>query len=167
MPKAESEVLISGPELVKFWQEVMQINPTQGLFALLWLIGEQIKLAETLPLTESKMTPDRLQGVGKLVSSGELSSTSTKRLLVGLYTAPTIDPFELAKQQHLIQVSDTAELEKVIQTVIAENPQALADYRAGNERALGALVGAAMKATKGQGNPQVLTKLIEERLADG
>jgi aspartyl-tRNA(Asn)/glutamyl-tRNA(Gln) amidotransferase subunit B len=64
----------------------------------------------------------------------------------------------------LIQQSDTGELEKVVDAVITANPAAAADYQAGNQRAMGALVGAAMKETKGQGNPQLITDLIKQKL---
>jgi aspartyl-tRNA(Asn)/glutamyl-tRNA(Gln) amidotransferase subunit B len=64
----------------------------------------------------------------------------------------------------LLQESDEGALAKIVDAVLAEQAQAAADYRAGNQRALGALVGAAMKATQGKGNPPLITKLLKDRL---
>ena len=63
-----------------------------------------------------------------------------------------------------MQESNEDELGKVVDEVIAANAQAVADYKAGNMRAFGALVGQAMKATQGKGNPPLINKLLHDRL---
>jgi len=98
-----------------------------------------------------------------LSSAGQLSSTNAKRLLEELWKHDA-EPEELAEKLGLIQQSDAGELEKVVDAVIAANPAAVADFQSGNQRAMGALVGAAMKETKGQGNPQLITQLIRQKL---
>lgn len=164
LPEAEAEVLVSEPDLAKFWQAAVQIDPSQARFALNWLIVDQVKLAESKGrLTDSAVTPATLAQVGKLAADGSLSSTNAKKLLEELWKREA-DPAELAETLGLVQKSDAGELEKVVEAVIAANPAAAADYRAGNQRAMGALVGAAMKETKGQGNPQLITQLIRRKL---
>ena len=160
MPQREAEVLLKEPYPARFWLECHGLNPKQARFSLNWLIG-----AMTIGLAESKITPGRLVDVGEMVAAGKLSSTNAKALLDQLWNDET-DPAELAEKLGLVQQSDSGELAKVVETVMVENGQAVEDLRGGNTRAMGALVGAAMKATKGQGNPQMITELIKARLGE-
>ena len=166
LPAKESEVLVAEPELALFWDKVVTIDDTQARYALNWLIGEQVKLAESKAeaLSASHITPEVLVKVGQMVAAGDLSSTNAKRLLEELWSA-TSDPSETATKLGLIQQSDAGELGDIVDAVIAQQAVAVADFKAGNQRAFGALVGAAMKATKGQGNPQLITKLLRDRLS--
>ena len=165
MPPRESEVLISEPGLALFWHRTHELAADQGRFYLNWLVGDQVRLAAatSTALGASALTPEALAEVGGLVQTGKLSSTNAKQLLEQLWTRAE-PPEALAKKLGLIQQSDAGELTKVVDEVLAANPQAVAAIAGGNMRALGALVGAAMKATKGQGNPQLITKLVRERL---
>jgi len=165
MPPRESEVLISEPELALFWHHASALAPEQARFYLNWLVGDQVRLATATStlLSASALTPAALAEVGGLVQTGKLSSTNAKQLLEQLWTKAE-PPEALAVQLGLIQQSDAGELAKVVDEVLAANAEAVAAIAGGNLRALGALVGAAMKATKGQGNPQLITKLVRERL---
>ncbi|HEY6736514.1 MAG TPA: Asp-tRNA(Asn)/Glu-tRNA(Gln) amidotransferase subunit GatB [Candidatus Saccharimonadia bacterium] len=167
LPVNEAEVLVSDPDAALVWHEVVSQAPEQARFALNWLNVERPKLAEVkgLTLPESSVTPAVLAKVGQMTSAGELSSTNSKALLEHFYARDiTADPAAVAKSKGLLQESNTDELAKVVEAVIAANPQAAADYQAGNARAFGALVGAAMKATQGKGNPPLITKLLKDRL---
>lgn len=73
-------------------------------------------------------------------------------------------PEEIISAKGLSQISDTAELEKIIDKVLAENPASVADYQAGKEKAIGFLVGQVMKATKGAANPQSVNEILREKL---
>ena len=75
-------------------------------------------------------------------------------------------PEDIVKSQGLVQISDTGALEGLVAQVISENPQAVADFKAGKKKAVGALVGQVMKATKGQANPQVVNGLLSKKLAE-
>ena len=165
MPVREREVLISEPELAHFWHRTHELAPDQGRFYLNWLVGDQVRLAaaKASTLGDSALTPEALAVVGKLIQAGKLSSTNAKVLLEQLWTQ--VEPAEeLAEKLGLVQQSDASELTKVVEDVLAANPDAVAALTGGNMRAMGALVGAAMKATNGQGNPQLITKLVRKRL---
>ena len=74
------------------------------------------------------------------------------------------EPEEIVKEKGLMQISDEGAIKEVVDRVVAANPQSIADYKAGKDRALGFLVGQAMKETKGKANPQLLNKLFLEEL---
>ncbi|HEY2004420.1 MAG TPA: Asp-tRNA(Asn)/Glu-tRNA(Gln) amidotransferase subunit GatB [Candidatus Saccharimonadia bacterium] len=159
----EAEVLVNEPDLASLWYSAHQLEPGHARFVFNWLTGPEIKQRETAEV-ESKHTASILNTVAKMAASGQLSSTNARELLTHLRHREA-DPHELARDMNLIQESDEDELGKVVDAVIAANPQAVADYRAGNQRAFGALVGASMKATVGKGNPPLINKLLKERLA--
>ena len=73
-------------------------------------------------------------------------------------------PQVLVKKLGLEQVSDAGELGKLVDEVIAANPQSIADFRAGKKKALGFLVGQIMKATQGKANPGMVNKMLMEKL---
>jgi aspartyl-tRNA(Asn)/glutamyl-tRNA(Gln) amidotransferase subunit B len=160
-PKSAS-VLVNEPDLAALWYAAHQLDPQHSRFVFTWLTGPEIKLRETAEV-ESSHTPEILNTVGAMVASGQLSSTNARELLTHLRRHEA-DPHELAREMNLIQESNEGELAKVVDEVLAANPQAVADYKSGNARAFGALVGASMKATKGKGNPPLINKLLKERL---
>ncbi|MHB1162264.1 MAG: Asp-tRNA(Asn)/Glu-tRNA(Gln) amidotransferase subunit GatB, partial [Chloroflexota bacterium] len=71
---------------------------------------------------------------------------------------------EIVKEKGLTQISDTSHLELVVDDVIKNNPQAVADFKAGKGAAVGFLVGQVMKLTRGQANPGVVNKLLKDKL---
>ncbi len=169
MPAAESEVLVADPVAALWWHDARRITPENARFVLNWLIGDRVKLEEstgqTLRDVGTRFDAAELDEVATLVRQGKLSSTNAKALLAHMWQHNGIDPEGQAKKLNLLQESNEAELAKIVDEVIAENEQAVADYKGGNERALGALVGQAMKKTQGKGNPPIINKLLRDRLS--
>jgi aspartyl-tRNA(Asn)/glutamyl-tRNA(Gln) amidotransferase subunit B len=165
LPVAESEGLVADPDAAIFWHHAVSLDPTQARFAFTWLIGDRIKLADNTQtdLTSSLLDPAALVRTGQLVSEGQLSSSNAKVLLASLW-AGAADPLVRATELNLLQQSNITELSKVVDEVLAANTQAAADYRAGNTRAFGALVGQVMKATAGKGNPPLINQILKDRL---
>ncbi len=165
LPLAETEALVADPDAAIFWHHALSLDPQLARFAFNWLIGDRVKLADTTgtDITSSTLDPATLVHVGKMVAGGKLSSTGAKALLADLWQVAA-DPLKRATELGLIQESNADELGVVVDEVIAANAQAVADYKAGNARAFGALVGQAMKATKGKGNPPLINQLLKDRL---
>jgi aspartyl-tRNA(Asn)/glutamyl-tRNA(Gln) amidotransferase subunit B len=92
-----------------------------------------------------------------------LSSTAAKKVAEELFASPR-DPEIIAKEKGLVQISDDGVLARIAADIIAQNPQSVHDYKAGKEKALGFLMGQAMRASRGQGNPQIFNRLIKEQL---
>ncbi|MPM67678.1 Aspartyl/glutamyl-tRNA(Asn/Gln) amidotransferase subunit B [bioreactor metagenome] len=74
------------------------------------------------------------------------------------------DAEAIVKEKGMVQISDASEITGIIDKVIADNPQSVADFKAGKEKAIGFLVGQIMKQTKGRANPEMVNKLLRERL---
>lgn len=73
-------------------------------------------------------------------------------------------PSKIIEEKGWVQISDENAIKEVVEKVLSANPQSISDYKAGKDKALGFLVGQAMKETKGKANPQLLNKLFLEEL---
>ena len=103
------------------------------------------------------------QQLSQLVDSSQISSTNAKSV-IGVLVEHGGDPLVVAKERDLLQVSDEAEIEKIVAEVIANNPQAAEDIKSGEMKAIGFLVGQIMKESKGKANPGLAQKLIKKQL---
>ena len=130
-----------------------------------WLLSDVSRI-----LNEKELEPDsipftagELAKLVELIDKGTISSAIGKKVVEELFENPK-DPEEIIKEKGWIQISDEGAIKEVVQKVLANNPQSIADYKAGKDRALGFLVGQAMKETKGKANPQMLNKMFLEEL---
>ena len=98
-----------------------------------------------------------------LIDKGTISSSIAKKVLDELFENPR-SPEQIIKEKGWIQISDEGAIKEVVQKILEANPNSIADYKAGKDRALGYLVGQAMKETKGKANPQMLNKMFLEEL---
>ena len=121
-------------------------------------------------LNEKEEEPDEIPFTGedlgelvKLIDDGKISSAIAKKVLEEMFENPK-KPSKIVEEKGWIQISDEGEIKKIVLEILENNPQSIADYKAGKDRALGYLVGQAMKATKGKANPQLLNKLFLEEL---
>ena len=74
-------------------------------------------------------------------------------------------PAEIIEEKGLAQIQDSSEIEVIVNEVLSNNQQSIEDYKAGKDRALGFLVGQVMKASRGKANPQIVNKLIREKIS--
>ena len=130
-----------------------------------WIISDISRI-----LNETEMEPIAIpfdaNQLGKLVvliDKGTISSSIGKKVLVELFENPR-DPEDIIKEKGWIQISDEGAIKEVVMKILEANPQSIADYKAGKDKALGFLVGQAMKETKGKANPQMLNKMFLEEL---
>lgn len=130
-----------------------------------WIISDFSRI-----LNETEMEPIQIpfdaKQLGKLVvliDKGTISSSIGKKVLVELFENPR-DPEDIIKEKGWIQISDEGAIKEVVLKILENNPQSIADYKGGKDKALGFLVGQAMKETKGKANPQMLNKMFLEEL---
>ena len=94
-----------------------------------------------------------------LIDKGTISTSIGKKVLTELFENPR-DPEDIIKEKGWIQISDEGAIKEVVSRILEANPQSIADYKAGKDRALGFLVGQAMKETKGKANPKMLNEMF-------
>ena len=130
-----------------------------------WLLSDVSRI-----LNEKEMEPDQIPFTAEqlakmieLIDKGTISSAIGKKVLEELFENPK-DPEEIVKEKGWIQISDEGAIKEVVMKILENNPQSIVDYKAGKDRALGFLVGQAMKETKGKANPQMLNKMFLDEL---
>lgn len=134
-----------------------------------WLIGYSPSNSDVRSNEEEsevklpEFNPENLIKLSNLVQAGSLSSTAAKEILERLAQKDQ-DPEELAKELNLIQMSDDSELEKMVEKVMSENPQAISDLKNGEMKAIGFLVGQVMKISQGKANPSKVQEIIRSKL---
>jgi aspartyl-tRNA(Asn)/glutamyl-tRNA(Gln) amidotransferase subunit B len=130
-----------------------------------WMVADLYGLLNEagIELAQSKLTPQHLADLVKMIDSGRISGKQAKTVLAEVF-ATGKSPDEVAKEKGLEQISDTGELEAVVDEVISENADVADKVRGGQVNAIGFLVGQVMKKTQGQANPGLVNKLLKERL---
>jgi len=114
---------------------------------------------ENKTFTDIKITPEDLAELIKLYTDGVLSSKLLKEVFSYMYDTGK-SPQEIVQEKNLVQITDIEELQKVVEEVINENPKIVQDYLSGKTQAISALIGQAMKKTKGKANPKQLQELF-------
>ena len=114
-------------------------------------------------LEQTKLTADKLVDMICLIEKGTISGAAGKKVLTALFeTDETAE--QIVDRMGLKQVSDEGAILSIVQEVLAKNDKAVADFKAG-KNVTGFLVGQCMKASRGQGNPQIINKLLAQELA--
>ena len=131
-----------------------------------WVVGELLPyLSETgCAAAECKLAPAKLAGLLKLVDDGTISVKIGKDAFADLCESGD-DPGEYVKAKGLVQVSDTGELEAMVDQVIADNPSEVEAFKGGKKKLMSFFMGQVMRLSKGQANPGMVSKLIQEKLS--
>ena len=130
-----------------------------------WIISDISRILNEDEM-DAKDIPFTAEELGKLIiliDKGTISSSIGKKVLEELFENPK-DPEEIIKEKGWIQISDEGAIKEIVSKILEANPQSIADYKAGKDRALGFLVGQAMKETKGKANPKMLNQMFLEEL---
>lgn len=130
-----------------------------------WILSDISKYLndKNVALEETKLTADKLVDLIQLIDKGTISGAAGKKVLPQLFeTDETAE--QIVERLGLKQVSDEGAILSIVQDVLAKNEKAVADFKAG-KNVTGFLVGQCMKASRGQGNPQMINKLLAEELA--
>jgi aspartyl-tRNA(Asn)/glutamyl-tRNA(Gln) amidotransferase subunit B len=178
LPLADIENLISWKELNYYFEDVVSelkawiaadsspadINKLVKQAAN-WCLQEFSALLKTTGdnPADSKVTPENLAELIKLIDAGQISSSAGKQVLKVMYEKGG-EPDNIVQDLGLAQVSDEGAIEAAVDKVIASSEKAVADYKAGQEKSFGFLVGMVMKEMKGQANPQVVNELLRKKL---
>ena len=161
----DARILTGDRELADFFEASVKASGGEAKAVANWVTGELLRHVKNDggSVVQTKVRPEHIGSLVKLVKSGEISTTAAKDVFAEVWQTGA-EPAAIVKAKGLAQVSDEAAIAAAVDAVLAENPKAVADYRAGNQRALGALVGPVMKRMGGKANPAVINKVLTERI---
>jgi len=131
-----------------------------------WIMGELTRLlnAEGLELAQSRVTPPRLVEMLKLMAAGVISSKLAKTVFEEMFATGKPAP-AIVEEKGLVQITDESALEQLIDSILTAHPQVVQDVRNGKEKAMAFLVGQAMKQTRGKASPDIVNRLLREKIS--
>ena len=130
-----------------------------------WLMVETMRLLKEheMDAVDLDFAPEHLAALIGLIHDGKINRTIAKEVFEQIF-AEDVDPEQYVKEHGLLMENNEDELKEIVQGVLDANPQSVADYRGGKDKALGFLVGQTMKAMKGKANPAKVNELLRELL---
>ena len=162
----DAGVLTTSRELADYYEAVVKAVGGEPKLAANWVMGELSGALnkDSRELADSPVSAELLAGLLKRIIDNTISGKIAKEVFEAMWAGEG-DADTVIERKGLKQITDSSALEQVIDKVIADNPQQLADYRAGKDKLFGFFVGQAMKATQGKANPQQLNDLLKRKLA--
>ncbi len=167
LSKDDADTLVDNPKLCLFYEKVAE-ESKQAKKAANWVLSELLGLMKKnqASIEEIKFGAEDLAEILKLVEANEISGKQGKEILEIMYETGK-KPAEIIEEKGMKQVSDTGELEKILDEIIATpmGADAVEQFKSGRERALGYIVGQVMKQTGGSANPGLVNELLQKKIA--
>jgi aspartyl-tRNA(Asn)/glutamyl-tRNA(Gln) amidotransferase subunit B len=165
IPEYDAGVLAADRAVADYFEAAARLSPNPKAISN-WVMTEMARrLAETRTgIAEARVVPAALAALAALVDDRTLNSTSAKEVFAEMFETGAA-PAEIVQRRGLAQVSDAGRIEALADQAIAENAKSAADYRSGKKAALQFLVGQVMRLSRGKADPQMVARLLRERLA--
>jgi aspartyl-tRNA(Asn)/glutamyl-tRNA(Gln) amidotransferase subunit B len=162
----DAGVLTASRELAAYYEEVVRAAPDDPKLAANWVMGELAAALnkEGLEVGAAKVAAPTLGGLLLKIADRTISGNVAKIVFATMWSSGAAAA-AVIEQQGLKQITDSSEIERVIDAVMAKNPGQLAEYRAGKDKLFGFFVGQVMKATGGKANPAQLNELLRRKLS--
>jgi aspartyl-tRNA(Asn)/glutamyl-tRNA(Gln) amidotransferase subunit B len=161
----DANVLIESKEIASYFEQVL--NYTKNTKAAANWIMTSVKAylnEQALTIEEFLLKPNQIAEIIHLIDSGKVSNSAAQKVFSSLIENPNSTAESIALTLNLVQESDSNELQKWIDEVIASNPIKVAEYKAGKQSLLGMFMGDVMKLSKGKADPKITNKLVKETL---
>ncbi len=159
----EATILVSDLDTSKFFEKVIEKSDVK--LSANWITGELFALLNenNLEISESPISPENLSKLINLISDGTISGKIAKTIFE-IMSKEDKDPNIIVGEKGLKQESDPKALEDLIQKVLSSNKDKVNEYKSGKDKLFGFFVGLVMKESKGKGNPQMINKILKEKL---
>lgn len=160
----DAGVLTASRQTAEYFDAVVA-DGADAKLAANWIMGDLSKNlnAEGKSIEESPVSAVNLAKMIELISKGTISSKIAKTVFEELWKGGS-DPETIVKEKGLVQITDTKAIEAIVDSVIAANPKPVEDYKGGNEKSIGFLVGQVMKQSKGKANPGAVNQILKDKL---
>ncbi|RKO66984.1 Asp-tRNA(Asn)/Glu-tRNA(Gln) amidotransferase subunit GatB [Desulfofundulus salinus] len=164
LPAYDATVLTATKEMADYFEECVALYPNAKAVSN-WMMGDLSRLlnAHNIDITRCKVSPRQLTDMLKLMDKGTISGKIAKTVFEEMF-ATGKDPEQIVQEKGLVQITDEGAIAAVVEEVLAGNAKVVEDYLKGKDRAFGFLVGQVMKATRGKANPELVNRLLKEKL---
>lgn len=164
IPQYDAEILTETKQMADLFEKTTKLCGKPKKVSN-WLMVETLRLLKDHGESpeDIRFSPEHLSKLILLAEDGAINNSVAKKVFRKMFEED-IDPEIYVEEQGLRMVRDEGALTQVLEQVIAENPQAVADYKGGKKKAIGSLVGQTMKAMKGKADPSAVSRKLEEML---
>ncbi len=165
LPSHDATLLTASKATADFFEEAVSLGAEPKAVSN-WINVELASYlnAENLEIDECAVTPKHVAELVKMIDSGKISGKIAKDIFPEMFETGKL-PSIIVEERGLVQISDEAEIGRIVDAVIEENPKSVEDYRSGKHQALGFLVGQVMRLTGGRANPALVNKLLRDKLS--
>ncbi len=166
LTEKEVDIIIGDKALSQYYEALVLLGAAPKAAAN-WILGDILRLLKEKELEADliPVRPDALYRLIQIIAEGKISITAGKEVFEAMFiTGKSADA--IVEEKGLSQISDSVELEKIVEGILDSNPQSLKDYAAGKTQAAGFLMGQIMKASRGKANPQVTKELLDSKLKE-
>lgn len=166
LPAYDAQMMTASLPLARYYEAARDTCKAPKLVAN-WLMGEISRRlnAEEKEIGEAPVGPALLASLIARIQDGTISNNAARQVFDALWSGEGREVDALIEAKGLKQMSDTGELERILDEVLSANAKSVEEFRAGKDKAFNALVGQAMKATKGKANPGLVNELLKKKLA--
>jgi len=164
LPAYDAEVLTADRELATYFERTVALC-NQPKVVSNWVMGDLMRELNRHHITpdQAPVTPVHLAGMLQLVNEGTISGKIAKTVFDEMYQSGK-QAQDVVREQGLVQMNDSSELESLIRQVLVSNPSQVEEYRSGKQKVFGFFVGQTMKATQGKANPKMVNELLRQML---
>ena len=164
IPDYDAEFLTATRQMADFFDDTARLSGDPKASSN-WIMGDLSGLLNSagVEIQDSKATPEHLSELISLIKDGTISGKIAKSVLPEVFDTGS-SPRRIVDEKGLAQISDSSEIETIIDQVVEENQGSAQDYRDGKKKAIGFLVGQVMRITKGKANPQMVNQILREKL---
>jgi aspartyl-tRNA(Asn)/glutamyl-tRNA(Gln) amidotransferase subunit B len=164
IPRYDAEVLSAERAVAEYYDECVQLHGN-GKICSNWVMGEVLRAIKEngIAIEQSPVTPSMLAGVLKRIDDKTISGKIAKTIFDEMWKTGKVADVVI-EEKGLKQVTDAGAIEKIINEVLAENPNQVEQYRGGKDKLFGFFVGQVMKASKGKANPAAVNELLKKKL---
>jgi aspartyl-tRNA(Asn)/glutamyl-tRNA(Gln) amidotransferase subunit B len=167
IPEYDAGILTASRALADYYEECIRLSGEAKMVSN-WIMGDLLRelKKDDREIEECPVTPKHLASMLKMIKDGVISGKIAKTVFEEMYRSGR-EPEKIVQEKGLVQLTDSGEIQRVIQGVLEENPKLVEDYREGKEQLLGFFVGQVMKATRGKANPKLVNELLRKSLSKG
>lgn len=160
----DAEFLTSEKPLADYYEAALEFYNEPKKVAN-WVMGDFVREIHQsgIDIADCKFTPEMLAKLVQMVDKDQISNKIGKDILPEIFV-DGIDPEQHVKDKGLVQISDSSELESVVDSVLAENPDEVEAYKGGKKKLVSFFMGQVMRKTKGKANPGIVSKMIQQKL---
>ena len=166
IPEYDAKILTSEKELANYFEETIKETKNYKS-ASNWIMGDVLKVIkdEKIPIAEIKLSAKNLGKLINLIDQNVISGKIAKEVFPEMFMSDS-DPETIVKEKGLAQITDSLEIEKAVDEIIANNLKQVEEFKSGKEKVFGFFVGQVMRATKGKANPQIVNDILTKKLND-